>query len=77
MTAAAPETGILWFHADARRQNQQMRRSRATVYPFLYVHTAILNDTLGDSSRSGHPGFRPTNDDNRAMAAAAWSPPRF
>jgi len=32
---------------------------------------AVLNDTLEDAFRYRHPGFRPANDDHRAMTAAA------
>ncbi len=57
----------------ARRMNkkQQTRWDRATVLPFLDVRTAVLNDTLEDAFRYRHPGFRPANDDHRAMTAAA------
>ncbi len=57
----------------AKRMNkkQQMRWNRATVQPFLDVRTAVLNDTLEDAFRSRHPGFRPANDDHKAMTAAA------
>jgi len=41
------------------------------VQPFLDVRTAVLNDTLEDAFRYRHPGFRPANDDHRAMTAAA------
>jgi hypothetical protein len=58
---------IAWRMAKA----QQMRWSRATVQPFLDVRTAVLNDTLEDAFRRRHPGFRPTNDDQRPIAAAA------
>jgi hypothetical protein len=50
---------------------QQMRWSKATVQPFLAVRTAVLNDTLTDAFRRRHPGFRPANDDQRPVAAAA------
>jgi len=52
-------------------KSQQMRWSRATVQPFLDVRTAVLNSTLEDAFRQRHPGFRPTNDDQRTIAAAA------
>ena len=52
-------------------KKQQMRWNRATVQPFLDVRTAVLNDTLEDSFRRRHPGFRPANDDRGAAAAAA------
>jgi len=58
---------ITWRMAKA----QQMRWSRATVQPFLDVRTAVLNDTLEDAFRRRRPGFRPTNDDQRTIAAAA------
>ncbi len=58
---------IAWRTAKA----QQMRWSRATVQPFLDVRTAVLNDTLEGAFRRCHPGFRPTNDDRRPIAAAA------
>jgi hypothetical protein len=52
-------------------KTQQMRWSRATVQPFLDVRTAVLNDTHEDAFRRRNPGFRPTNDDQRPIAAAA------
>jgi len=52
-------------------KKQQMRWNRATVQPFLDVRTAVLNGTLEDAFRRGHPGFRPANDDRRPTAAAA------
>ena len=59
----------------AKRMNkkQQMRWNRATVQPFLDVRTAVLNDTLEDTFRRRHRGFRPrpANDDRRATTAAA------
>jgi len=59
---------IAWRMAKA----QQMRWSRATVQPFLDVRTAaVLNDTLEDAFRRRHPGFRPTDNDQRSIAAAA------
>ena len=50
---------------------QQMRWSKATVQPFLDVRAAVLNGTLEDAFRQRYPGFRPTNDDHKATAAAA------
>jgi hypothetical protein len=50
---------------------QQMRWSRTTVQPFLDVRTAVLNGTLEGAFRHRYPGFRPSNDDRRAAAAAA------
>jgi hypothetical protein len=50
---------------------QQMRWSRATVQPFLDVRTAMLSNTLEDAFRRCYPGFRPTNDDQRPIAATA------
>jgi len=58
---------IAWRMANA----QQMRWSRATVQPFLGVPSAELNDTLEDAFRHRHPGFRPTNNDQRPILAAA------
>jgi len=58
---------ISWRMAKA----QQMRWSKATVQPFLDVRTAVLNDTLEAAFRRRHPGFRPANDDQRLVAAAA------
>ena len=58
---------ISWRMAKA----QQMRWSRATVQPFLDVRTAVLNDTLEGAFRRRHHGFRPANDDQRPIAAAA------
>ena len=52
-------------------KTQQMRWNKATVQPFLDVRTAVLNNTLEDAFHSGHPGFRPANDDHKATAAAA------
>ena len=51
-------------------QAQRMRWSRTTVQPFLDVRTAMLNDTIEDTFRRRHPGFRPANDDRGAAAAA-------
>ena len=48
-----------------------MRWSRATVQPFLDVRIAVLNDTLEGAFRRRHPGFRPANDDQRPITAAA------
>jgi len=31
----------------------------------------VLNDTLEDAFRHRYPGFRPANDDQRAITAAA------
>ena len=64
---SAVEEIVAWRMAKA----QQMRWSRATVQPFLDVRTAVLNDTLEGAYRRRHPGFRPTNDDRRPMAATA------
>ncbi len=58
---------IAWRMAKA----QQMRWSRATVQPFLDVRIAVLNDTLEGAFRRRHPGFRPANDDQRPITAAA------
>ena len=40
------------------------------MQPFLDVRTAVLNNTLEDTFRSRHPGFRPANDDQVVPAAA-------
>jgi hypothetical protein len=58
---------ISWRMAKA----QQMRWSKATVQSFLDVRTAVLNGTLEHAFRRRHPGFRPTNDDHKLIAAAA------
>ena len=58
---------ISWRMAKA----QQMRWNKTTVQPFLDVRTAVLNDTLENAFRRRHPGFRPANDDQRPIAAAA------
>ena len=58
---------ISWRMAKA----QQMRWSQATVQPFLGVRTSVLNDTLEDAFRRRHPGFRPANDDQQPISAAA------
>jgi hypothetical protein len=50
---------------------QQMRWSRAMVPPFLDVRTAVLNDTLGNTFRRRHPGFRPANENRRLAGATA------
>src|SRR5215218_4323042 len=57
----------------AKRMNkaQQMRWNRASVQPFLDVRTAVLNGTLEDAFRQRYPGFRPANDDHKAIEAAA------
>jgi hypothetical protein len=56
----------------AKRMNkkQQMRWNRATVQPFLDVRTTVLDDTLADTFRHRHPGFRPANDDETIALAA-------
>jgi hypothetical protein len=41
------------------------------VPALLDVRTAVLNDTLADAFRRRHPGFRPTNDNQRLAGAAA------
>jgi hypothetical protein len=51
-------------------EKQQMRWSRTTVYSFLDVRTAVLNDKLEDGFRHRYPGFRPTNDDQALSEAA-------
>ncbi|HEY0205841.1 MAG TPA: hypothetical protein VGC15_16985 [Acetobacteraceae bacterium] len=52
-------------------KKQPMRWTRVTVQPLLGVRTAVLNNTLTDTFRHCHPGFRPANDDRRATTAAA------
>jgi hypothetical protein len=38
-----------------------MRWNRDTVQPFLTVRIAVLNDTLEQTFRSWHAGFRPVD----------------
>ena len=71
ISTAFVESAVNEIVAKRMNKKQQMRWNRATVQPFLDVRTAVLNDTLEDAFRHRHPGFRPTNDDQRAMTAAA------
>jgi hypothetical protein len=52
------------FSWSSSLMNQGNRHS-----PSLHVHTAVLNDTLGDSFCRRQPGVRLTNDDGVAAAA--------
>jgi len=71
ISTAFVESAVNEIVAKRMNKKQQMRWSRTTVQPFLDVRTAVLNDTLEDAFRYRHPGFRPANDDHRAMTAAA------
>src|SRR3954470_3016195 len=71
ISAAFVESAINAIVAKRMNKAQQMRWNRATVQPFLDVRTAVLNGTLEDAFRQRYPGFRPANDDHKAIAAAA------
>ena len=71
ISTAFVESAVNEIVAKRMNKKQQMRWSRTTVQPFLDVRTAVLNDTLEDAFRYRHPGFRPANNDHRAMTAAA------
>ncbi|MGI4944535.1 MAG: ISKra4 family transposase [Janthinobacterium lividum] len=70
ISTAFVESAVNEIIAKRMNKKQQMRWNRATVQPFLDVRTAVLNDTLEDAFRSGHPGFRPANDDEVIATAA-------
>jgi len=71
ISTAFVESAVNEIIAKRMNKKQQMRWNRATVQPFLDVRTAVLNDTLEDAFRHRYPGFRPANDDQRAITAAA------
>ncbi len=71
ISTAFVESAVNEIVAKRMNKKQQMRWNRTTVQPFLDVRTAVLNDTLEDAFRHRHTGFRPANDDHRAMTAAA------
>ena len=71
ISTAFVESAVNEIVAKRMNKKQQMRWNRATVQPFLDVRTAVLNDTLEDTFRGRYPGFRPTNDDDTAIAMAA------
>src|SRR4051812_30404900 len=71
MSTAFVESAVNAIVAKRMNKAQQMRWNRATVQPFLDVRTAVLNGTLEDAFRRRYPGFRPANDDHKAIEAAA------
>ena len=70
ISTAFVESSVNEIIAKRMNKKQQMRWNRATVQPFLYVRTTVLNDTLADAFRHRYPGFRPVND-GEAIALAA------
>jgi hypothetical protein len=71
ISTAFVESAVNQIVAKRMNKKQQMRWNRTTVQPFLDVRTAVLNGTLERVFRQHYPGFRPTNDDHGATAAAA------
>ena len=68
------ESAVNGIIATRMNMRRQMRWSRATVQPFLNIHTAVLNDTLEDGFRQRYPGFGPATMINQLLPAAALSP---
>src|SRR4051812_40229036 len=71
ISTAFVESAVNEIVAKRMTKAQQMRWNRATVQPFLDVRTAVLNGTLEDAFRQRYPGFRPANDDHKAIEAVA------
>jgi hypothetical protein len=71
ISTAFVESAVNEIVAKRMNKKQQMRWNRATAQPFLDIRTAVLNDTLEDAFRGLYPGFRPTSDDDTAIATVA------
>ena len=71
ISAVFVERAVSEIVAKLRNRKEQMRWIRATEQSFLYVRTAVLNDTLQDAFCTRHPGFQPANDDHEATTVAA------
>jgi hypothetical protein len=69
ISTAFAESAVNAILAKRMIKRQQMRWNRDTVQPFLTVRVAVLNDTLEQTFRSWHAGFRPV--DGTAAPCAA------
>jgi hypothetical protein len=69
ISTAFAESAVNQIIATRMIKRQQMRWNRETVQPFLTVRVAVLNDTLEQTFRSWHVGFRPVEGSAASCAA--------